>query len=264
MNSDRFSASGNIVPDFQVCENDTTLRIRGWVIDTIATVNTWTRVRDDERINPGAIHIQEAIRVQCMRVSADIDKLISTTFGGPAISARPIVQSALGRLTKGLLPTWPVKIMKEFEEPLMRTLCCDLTPKGERAPVDRYRGGYEYWRDAFSKTNAHGQTYVWLTDRRLWDLHRFNAREVEHAIRTYTFGRNLCVTRGRTLAHAPHGSQRGDKIVIFKGGRVPFLIRDIGGGYSLLIGECYVHGAMDGQAMMWPGLTSSEQFFMLR
>ncbi|MCJ1460505.1 hypothetical protein MMC28_010887 [Mycoblastus sanguinarius] len=42
--------------------------------------------------------------------------------------------------------------------------------------------------------------------------------------------------------------QPGDKVCVFMGGAVPWVIRQEGEEY-VLIGECYVHGLMDGEAM---------------
>lgn len=39
----------------------------------------------------------------------------------------------------------------------------------------------------------------------------------------------------------------GDCITVLTGGRTPFLLRPVGGQYRL-VGHCYVHGIMDGEA----------------
>lgn len=50
---------------------------------------------------------------------------------------------------------------------------------------------------------------------------------------------------------APRGVQKGDKVVLFHGGAVPFLIRpnESPGGTYKLVGECYVHGIMHGEGL---------------
>jgi len=45
------------------------------------------------------------------------------------------------------------------------------------------------------------------------------------------------------------GSVIGDKMCILLGGCVPFVLRDTGDGCFRFIGECYIHGIMDGEAM---------------
>jgi hypothetical protein len=60
-----------------------------------------------------------------------------------------------------------------------------------------------------------GFTFLNFCERKYWDIYRFDARAVEHAVRRWTFGRKLCVSREEGLAHAPHGARAGGKIVIF-------------------------------------------------
>ena len=59
--------------------------------------------------------------------------------------------------------------------------------------------------------------------------------------------RTFFTTRKGLIGLGPRSTQRGDKICIFSGGRVPFILRVDGMHYRLL-GEAYVHGLMKGQA----------------
>ena len=62
----------------------------------------------------------------------------------------------------------------------------------------------------------------------------------------------LCVARTNlgTVALAPSTCHPGDKIAIFQGAPLPFVLRNDGSnGECLLIGICYVHGAMDGEIL---------------
>lgn len=62
----------------------------------------------------------------------------------------------------------------------------------------------------------------------------------------------------------PHDSKVGDRICIFKGGSVPFVVRENVSGYYQLVGECYIHGIMDGEAMEREDLNTLEQDFRIR
>ncbi|KAH7127868.1 heterokaryon incompatibility protein-domain-containing protein [Dactylonectria estremocensis] len=59
----------------------------------------------------------------------------------------------------------------------------------------------------------------------------------------------FCVTENGRFARVPMNSQPGDCICVLAGGEVPFVIRPTGRGTYTLIGECYVHGIMDGEAL---------------
>lgn len=57
----------------------------------------------------------------------------------------------------------------------------------------------------------------------------------------------LCKTETGFVGQVPHGTEATDKIAIFDGSSVPFVLRPeaYSGAYKL-IGACYVHGIMDG------------------
>lgn len=68
-----------------------------------------------------------------------------------------------------------------------------------------------------------------------------------HRASTATLGRVLGTTEKSYLAMVPMMACVGDEIVIFSGGKVPFVIRAEGNNFKL-VGPCYVHGIMDGEA----------------
>lgn len=53
---------------------------------------------------------------------------------------------------------------------------------------------------------------------------------------------------------AVDGSRPGDEIGIFYGGDYPFVLRPGGSGAHTIVGDCYLHGVMDGEAVdgPWP------------
>ncbi|KIN03398.1 hypothetical protein OIDMADRAFT_117507 [Oidiodendron maius Zn] len=58
----------------------------------------------------------------------------------------------------------------------------------------------------------------------------------------------FCFTRERFVGLVPDAAAVGDKICLLHGGKVPFVIRQRGQMYRL-IGECYIHGIMYGEAI---------------
>lgn len=61
-------------------------------------------------------------------------------------------------------------------------------------------------------------------------------------------GRRLLWTEREYLGLAPPGAKKGDHVVVLEGSRVPFILRNVDGGFWKVIGECYVHGIMYGEA----------------
>lgn len=90
---------------------------------------------------------------------------------------------------------------------------------------------------------------VFKDRQRLSRDHWLNSSMLLNSMSKYTIGRNMCVTEKGYLGRVPMGSKVGDIICILFGGGVPFALRESGEGYYRFIGECYVHGIMDGEAV---------------
>jgi hypothetical protein len=64
------------------------------------------------------------------------------------------------------------------------------------------------------------------------------------------------------MGRVPSEAVPGDIVCIFLGASVPHVIRDDGDGYFKLVGECYMHGTIDGEIMTREDLTLQD--FKLR
>jgi len=73
--------------------------------------------------------------------------------------------------------------------------------------------------------------------------------DVEASIEIFAVYRRFCSTDGGRLAQAPKRTEVGDVICILYGGSVPYVIGPCGDDCYTFIGECYVNGLMDGEAM---------------
>ena len=74
-------------------------------------------------------------------------------------------------------------------------------------------------------------------------------REYETAVRFSASQKRFFVDEGGWIGLAPSGALEGDEICLFLGAQVPFVVRKRGDGKYRFIGECYVHGIMDGELM---------------
>ena len=61
-------------------------------------------------------------------------------------------------------------------------------------------------------------------------------------------GRRMVVTRGGLLGLAPELTVSGDCVAIVKGAKVPLILRPMDDAKWELIGDCYIHGIMHGEA----------------
>jgi hypothetical protein len=92
-------------------------------------------------------------------------------------------------------------------------------------------------------------------------------------VRSVTQGRRLAVTRKGALALCPAKTKVDDKVAIFHGGRMPFILRRISGSEMVqsagadeqfhLIGESFIHGIMYGDAFKDAEKHSMTENFLL-
>lgn len=85
--------------------------------------------------------------------------------------------------------------------------------------------------------------YGWSMPRNLTPGERL----LMHATFSTFMVRRIAVTKGGFFVLGPRSMEPGDSCVVFKGSRTPFVIRRKGDSW-VLVGECYVHGWMHGEA----------------
>lgn len=80
-------------------------------------------------------------------------------------------------------------------------------------------------------------------------------RQLQIAFEAAVKGRRFGTTSKRYMGLLPRGTKEGDEICIFSGGHIPFVVRrHASSSLYQLVGECYVHGIMNGEAMQMTGL----------
>lgn len=86
-----------------------------------------------------------------------------------------------------------------------------------------------------------------------------------HEATLITRYRRFAVTRKGYFVLGPDALQDGDVVAVLRGGKTPFLLRKVSGGGDarwVLVGECYVHGLMDGEG--WDVEGAQEEVFSIR
>lgn len=83
-----------------------------------------------------------------------------------------------------------------------------------------------------------------------------SSREERASVTSFQFGylialasRRVFFTRNLYLGIGPPGIREGDEACILYGAATPFIIRKREGGGYFLVGECYIHGLMNGEGM---------------
>lgn len=81
-------------------------------------------------------------------------------------------------------------------------------------------------------------------------LQNSNGSRFRFALRHWCYFRRCFTTESKGyIGIGPRSLQRGDGVFVLKGGRVPFILRKIADNTYKLVGECYVHGIMHGEAL---------------
>jgi hypothetical protein len=223
----KFNADGGSRPILSISENRKVLTIQGFVFDTVSQLNQVYATREQIDMDPRS---QEAQRKKIVKAKLSIENCIELAKGAHKV---PEGQTS--------------------EEVLWRTLCCDLTPDipPSRAPSS-YGGGYKLLRkfqEATREDGSYDATHEIFKQPELLKKNWIPSSVFMNSVGKFTIARNMCVTSDGYLGRVPRGSEVGDKICILFGGSVPFVLRDTGDGYVIFIGECYIHGIMDGEAI---------------
>ncbi|KAK0100197.1 hypothetical protein ONS95_008535 [Cadophora gregata] len=67
---------------------------------------------------------------------------------------------------------------------------------------------------------------------------------------TFSVGRRFARTTSGRLGSMPRFAVVGDRICLFEGGRMPYVVRPYGGGRYTFLGDCYLDGVMYGEGMV--------------
>lgn len=138
-----------------------------------------------------------------------------------------------------------------------RSLVADRGPEGTAAPL-WYKQACRYWINfsmghdigAFSLEAGHPSMaldYIKRVRSVIWNRVMFEITDY----------------RGRSiLGLGPENTAKGDIVCILNGCSVPVILRQKNDGWSL-VGECFVYGLMDGEAMKNEAYTTKNQEFLM-
>ncbi|XPS98678.1 hypothetical protein M3J09_007874 [Ascochyta lentis] len=128
------------------------------------------------------------------------------------------------------------------KEAFWLTMCGGLEESSDRAtPISERRLThfqiFQSWEHWFRGPRTSYQT----SDLQL--------RTVTDRVSSVSKGRTFFITEQGRMGWAPKNSMPGDVIAVLTGGRVPIVLRPNQGCYAV-VGDAYVHGVMDGEAMV--------------
>jgi hypothetical protein len=139
------------------------------------------------------------------------------------------------------------QLVPERFEQFWRTMLCEIHVHGPGHRADPSMG--KLFAEYLQSTYA---IFEERSDRQFYRDYFHLALMIEPALDTFSGHRHFCTTVQGRLGQLPTRSRVGDKICVVRGAQVPFVIRPVEGSsdYSYtLVGECYLHGVMDGEAV---------------
>jgi hypothetical protein len=160
----------------------------------------------------------------------------------------------------------------DWTDAYWRTLCADVVPEDRRQngftqshseyrrtnPADR--AAFDCWYpNPTSGPGTYGTDGVGFSTLGPRDpsLSHDHDNTIGTSVKTNTFLRSFFITDGGHMGLGPLKLRAGDEVHVLIGGRTPFVLRPqevVEGPYSLqlyfLVGDCYLHGFMDGEALI--------------
>ncbi|KAF4449563.1 hypothetical protein FALBO_16633 [Fusarium albosuccineum] len=107
----------------------------------------------------------------------------------------------------------------------------------------------QLYRDADGEWRVQNGGLIWL------DPHVRNTERYERTVQQTLRGRSLLITTDGLLGVGPRGMEEGDTIAVLHGARTPLILRPAEtAGNWIIVGDCYVHGLMKGEALNVVGL----------
>lgn len=149
-------------------------------------------------------------------------------------------------LVREALPASPPFEENDTDERFVRlcnALVADHLVPDVVASLTRFMAQARRWVE---QNDTRAFDYLFKVDNWIKSPAHLISRDIAHQ-------RHFAVTTGGRFAWLPRLSQKGDVIIVFRGARVPFVVRPRSDGSWTLVGECYVQGLMRGEALQLEG-----------
>jgi hypothetical protein len=189
-------------------------------------------------------------RTLCLR-GFRLDRIRQCLFIGDCIVQKSLDHPTLLKILEQWDPAPDFSAATESRyQALYRTLTADIGFKSARL------------KDTF-KVVRFSKARQWFREHDVnEDVDPIAALEIVHHIQTQLIGRDVFVTQRGNLVLGPRDAQYGDMVCVLFGGDVPFVLGPESEKFRLL-GECDVHGIMDGEAMDMVGKEAYEDLILL-
>ncbi|KAH7383542.1 heterokaryon incompatibility protein-domain-containing protein [Cadophora sp. MPI-SDFR-AT-0126] len=147
-----------------------------------------------------------------------------------------------------------------LQEATWRTMICNTAIGGEVVPSSY---GYKFNTFKFFMRAAQYPDLMAIIPDHQREMRCREANEFQLVLDRWIHGRVFCRTKNGYLGMLPVGSRPGDEICGILRAKTPYVIRKKPDGCYQLIGECYIHGMMNGELFHLPNLRARIQDIVL-
>jgi hypothetical protein len=142
--------------------------------------------------------------------------------------------------------------------------CRSYRTKDPRGPVTL--PPLRYWEPRTSETRLHPPNWAaWKYGLPFENPLEESDNEMANKVTYFCSGRQLILTERGYFGLAPHGAKPGDSVLCFLGSRVPYILRKVEDCSKStqdryeLIGESYIYGLMEGEALKGIDMSNVEE-----
>ncbi|KAF5600106.1 heterokaryon incompatibility 6 OR allele [Fusarium pseudoanthophilum] len=250
----KFNASTSLPKQVWASDDKNVLYIKGKIIDTLHTVGKGLPAtpRTSASENAHVYHFEPMDHLLINKHMIEEAKDIWLAATKRLADCRdPFIVAGV---KKGILAT-AREDGKLSWAPFLRTLVCNRTEEGKTAHKDFI---LEDVASFVRQTLEVGVVPEYLLQndrpRGISGLRAFNR---------LTESRRFAATDMGLVGYVPLRAKKGDLVCILYGSEVPFVIRKEAGGKCSLVGECYMHGIMEGEALNAGANGHEEEVFTL-
>ncbi|KAN0108841.1 heterokaryon incompatibility protein 6 OR allele [Hyaloscypha variabilis] len=150
----------------------------------------------------------------------------------------------------------PYPTGEDFTEAYARMIVCNQ----KMTPARFQRGAEDSQDDPNDAFFREGYRCIRRSLERLPGINPETMLQYTKSINSVTTGRKFCATKRRYLGWVPGDAAPGDIICILLGAETPYILRpdENDSKYYKLVGETYIHGIMQGEALKWDRILRRE------
>jgi hypothetical protein len=223
-----FEAAGATIAEVSTSEDGRVLNVAGLTVDTIHRVGSFVVGSRKTEPGDGTLSESKGLLSRWQELLKECDNIAS--------AAKPY-------------PTG-----EDFTEAYARMIVCNQKPtlawfqRGADDPNDDFfREGYRLNRLKSGEPRPNG-------------INQKTGLQYAKSINSVTAGRRFCATERQYLGWVPGDAAPGDIICILLGAETPYILRpdENDSKYYKLVGETYIHGIMQGEALKWDRILRRE------